>query len=91
MEKADLKEDAVMACEANAGVYCFSSPWLWSALGELTPSANGELYLTSLAALAAAQGDIRYLPLPVDDPLEALGVNDGVQLARAKGRSCGTG
>ena len=68
---------------ATQAVYCFSSPWLWTALDELTPAANGELYLTGLAALAAAQ-DNAVSTMPLDDSLEALGVNDGVQLARAR-------
>ena len=43
----------------------------------------GELYLTGLAALSAAQGNA-VSTMPLDDPMEALGVNDGVQLARAR-------
>ncbi len=83
VERADLKDDAGSLCEANAGVYCFDSLWVWSALDGLTPAVNGELYLTGLAALAAAQGHT-ISTLTLDDPMEALGVNDGVQLARAR-------
>ncbi len=83
IEKADVKDGDVMACEGNAGVYCFSSPWVWSALEQLAPASNGELYLTGLVSLAAAQGHA-VSTLTLDDPLEALGVNDGVQLARAR-------
>ena len=83
VEKADLKDGDGTTCEGNAGVYCFSSPWLWTALDELTPAASGELYLTGLAALAAAHGNA-VSTMPLDDPMEALGVNDGVQLARAR-------
>ena len=83
VEMAEAEDDADTLCEANAGVYCFGSPWVWSALDALTPAANGELYLTGLAALAAAQGHT-ISTLTLEDPLEALGVNDGVQLARAR-------
>ena len=83
VEKADLKGSAATAREGNAGVYCLSSPWLWNALDHLTPASNGELYLTGLVALATAERHT-VSTLTLDDPLEALGVNDGVQLARAR-------
>ena len=83
IEKADVKDGDATACEGNAGVYCFSSPWVWSALEQLAPASNGELYLTGLVSLAAAQGHA-VSTLTLKDPLEALGVNDGVQLARAR-------
>ena len=83
VERADMEVDAGDACEGNAGVYCFDSPWLWNALEQLTPSPNGEMYLTGLAELAVDQGHI-VATMPLKDSLEALGVNDGVQLARAR-------
>ena len=83
VERAELEDDATSACEGNAGVYCFDSSWLWDALEQLTPSANGEVYLTGLASLAAGQGR-KVTTMPLKDSEEALGVNDGVQLARAR-------
>lgn len=83
VEMADLEDDAASVCEANAGVYCFDSSWLWDALEQLTPSPNGEIYLTGLASLAAGQGH-RVGTMSLKDSAEALGVNDGVQLARAR-------
>ena len=69
--------------EINVGVYCFKSPWLWSALDNLSPSSKGELYLTDLIGVAAAQGH-RVGSMALEDPAEGLGVNDGIQLATAR-------
>ena len=83
VEEAELDEQAAMASESNVGVYCFKYAWLRSALDELMPSSNGELYLTALIASAVAQGhDVGAVRL--EDTVEGLGVNDGVQLAKAR-------
>ena len=83
VERADLNGDSADACEGNAGVYCFDSSWLWTALEQLKPAPNDELYLTGLLALAVDQGR-RVSTMRLKDSTEALGVNDGVQLARAR-------
>ena len=83
IEEAELDSEAAKASEGNVGVYCFNSSWLWRALDGLTPSSKGELYLTDLVAEAVAQGhDVGTMCL--DDTGEGLGVNDGIQLAKAR-------
>ncbi len=70
--------------EVNAGAYVFDAAWLWPALERLEPAGSGGLRLTDLVAAAASGGG------PVADvappcALDALGVNDRAQLARAEG------
>ncbi|MBM3943263.1 MAG: UDP-N-acetylglucosamine diphosphorylase/glucosamine-1-phosphate N-acetyltransferase [SAR202 cluster bacterium] len=67
--------------EVNAGVYCFDSPWLWRNLARVEPSPGGERYLTTLVSLGAA-GGARVQGVVTDDPSEALGINNRVQLAQ---------
>jgi bifunctional UDP-N-acetylglucosamine pyrophosphorylase/glucosamine-1-phosphate N-acetyltransferase len=83
VEEAELDARTVEVSEGNVGVYCFKSPWLWTALDELSPSARGEIYLTDLIATASAQGH-KVEAMLLKDSVEGLGVNDGVQLARAR-------
>ena len=67
--------------EINAGLYCFrGGSRLLQALAGLQPAnAAGELYLTDVfTALSPVH------VVTVDDPLEAMGINDRVQLARAE-------
>ena len=62
-----------------------SSPWLREAIGRVSRSASGELYLTDLVALAADEG----CPASVvvaDDAADAIGINDRVALADAERR-----
>lgn len=70
--------------EVNVGVYVVEASWLWPALRRLGPSpVKGEIYLTDLVALAAADGrPVEAVPLA--DPEEALGINTRVQLAEAE-------
>ena len=66
--------------ECNAGVYVFDAARLWPALDRLTTdNAQGEYYLTDVVALI--EGPVE--ALEAQDALEALGVNDRVQLAQA--------
>jgi bifunctional UDP-N-acetylglucosamine pyrophosphorylase/glucosamine-1-phosphate N-acetyltransferase len=68
--------------ERNAGFYVFDSPWLWENIQRVQPSANGELYLTALAAMAAEQGKaVATVEVPRED---AMGVDDRVRLAEAE-------
>jgi bifunctional UDP-N-acetylglucosamine pyrophosphorylase/glucosamine-1-phosphate N-acetyltransferase len=83
IEFQDLPRRVPSSYEANAGAYCFRASWLWDRLEAVEPSASGEVYLTSMVALASSQeGGADSLLL--EDPAEALGVNDRVQLARAE-------
>ncbi len=69
----------------NCGLYAFDAAWLRAALMKLTPSAvTGELYLTQLVEIAAAEGAPA---VAVDEPDEAdwqselAGINDRSDLA----------
>ena len=69
--------------EVNAGAYCLDSAWLWSNLRALKASRKGEFYLTSLVAMAASRGRT-VGSLVLNDPYEAMGVNDRVHLSQAE-------
>lgn len=69
--------------EINGGVYCFSGPWLWEHLRRIEPRENGELYVTSLVAMAAAEGSAVDTETAAD-PADLAGVNNRVQLAQAE-------
>ena len=69
--------------EANAGVYCFRSSWLWPNLRGVKVSSTGEFYLTSLVGEAARNME-KVSALALDDSSEIMGVNDRVQLALAE-------
>jgi bifunctional UDP-N-acetylglucosamine pyrophosphorylase/glucosamine-1-phosphate N-acetyltransferase len=67
--------------EVNAGLYCADADFLWKALATVgSRNAQGEFYLTDLVAQAARRTPAIALEV---EPLEALGVNDREELARA--------
>jgi bifunctional UDP-N-acetylglucosamine pyrophosphorylase/glucosamine-1-phosphate N-acetyltransferase len=69
--------------EVNGGVYVFEASYLRGGLRRLVRHPrSGEYYLTDLAAAAAARGKPP-AALVIDDPEEAMGVNDRRQLALA--------
>src|SRR3989304_5000607 len=69
--------------EFNASLYCFDAAWLWAHLPGLRPSASGELYLTDLVAMAAAEpGGVA--TTVADDPDEVIGINTREHLAHAE-------
>lgn len=70
--------------EGNTGVMALSAALLKRWLGRLcNDNAQREYYLTDLIAMAVADG-VRVEPLVTDDPDEAAGINDRVQLAEAE-------
>ena len=83
VEESEADESILTLTESNSGVCCFRSEWLWDNLPRISPSANGEVFLTDLVAEASAQG----MPIgsvEAEDPDETLGVNTRVQLAQAE-------
>jgi bifunctional UDP-N-acetylglucosamine pyrophosphorylase/glucosamine-1-phosphate N-acetyltransferase len=81
VEHKDAGEAERGITEINVGLYCFNGPALQGALSKLTPNnAAGELYLTDLFRHLRPARVVR-----IDDPEEALGINDRIQLARAEG------
>ena len=69
----------------NTGLYAFDARWLRDALGRITPSsATGELYLTAIVELAAADGRPAVVveePEESDWASELAGINDRSDLA----------
>jgi bifunctional UDP-N-acetylglucosamine pyrophosphorylase/glucosamine-1-phosphate N-acetyltransferase len=67
--------------ECNTGVLAAPARLLKRWLSALrNDNAQGEYYLTDVIGLAARSG-VTVTPVPLADPIEALGVNDKVQLA----------
>ncbi len=67
----------------NSGQYAVRADWLWPRLERIPPAANGELYLTALAAMAHAEGNPA-LAVIAEDEAEVRGINDRIQLAEAE-------
>jgi len=81
VEQADATPEQRAISEINAGVYAFDAAFLRAGLGRLdTANAQGELYLTDLVAVAAADGRAARGVRSADE-WQARGVNDRVQLA----------
>ncbi len=79
---ADPEERAIR--EVNTSIYCFRRGVLAPSLRRLSPAnAQGEYYLTDIVAVLHEAG-YRVAAMPVDDPMEAAGVNDRAQLAVAE-------
>ena len=83
VEERDADERTKEITEVNVGSYCFNGPWLWDALDAVEPSDSGEYYLPAVIGMAVRQGR-HPESIEVDDPAEALGINDRVQLAEAE-------
>jgi bifunctional UDP-N-acetylglucosamine pyrophosphorylase/glucosamine-1-phosphate N-acetyltransferase len=81
VEDRDATDDEKRVAEINTSVYCFDGRRLWQALEQVKPDNDqGEYYLTDVIGLLARAGG-RVEAISVDDPEEALGVNDRKQLA----------
>jgi bifunctional UDP-N-acetylglucosamine pyrophosphorylase/glucosamine-1-phosphate N-acetyltransferase len=79
---ADVEERAVN--EINTSIYCFRRNLLAPALRRLSPeNAQGEYYLTDAIEVLRAAGH-KVIAVSAEDPAEALGVNDRLQLADAE-------
>jgi bifunctional UDP-N-acetylglucosamine pyrophosphorylase/glucosamine-1-phosphate N-acetyltransferase len=69
--------------EANMGIYCWRADLFWRHIGELqTNNPAGEYYLTDMVEILLRAGhDIQ--AMVIDDPREALGINNRMELAEA--------
>ena len=83
VEASEWEGDKFAPAEVNAGVYCFNRSWLDGSLANVSPSPNGEKYLTALVGMGTAAGS-RIDALPSEMPEEIFGVNDRVQLAQVE-------
>jgi len=74
-------QDVLAIHEMNTGIMAAPTAWLRSALAKLTPhNAQGELYLTDVIAMAAADG-LRVATAQPASQTEIAGINDKAQLA----------
>ena len=81
IEERDLPPGAVAPSEVGAGVYVFQGARLWPALARIgNENAQGEYYLPDVLPLLGGHVEAVLL----DDPDEATGINDRVQLAGAE-------
>ncbi len=84
VEKKDAAEDEVAIKEVNPSFFIFKSSWLWENLPKLNcNNAQGEYYLTDLVRLAILN-NLKVETLTIDDPFEAVGINNPEQLALAQ-------
>ncbi len=83
VERADATPEQLEIREYNVSAYCFAAEWLWPALERIPLSAKGEYYLTDVVGLAVADG-LTVDAMVLDDPAEAVGPNDRVDLAAAE-------
>ena len=75
VEHKDLRPEHGDAAEINSGIYCFETAKLFAKLDSLsTDNANGEFYLTDVAALLVADGE-RVVAVKGDSVDEVLGAN----------------
>lgn len=83
VESKDANDEELLIDEVNVGLYVIDPSFLAQSLPKLSPNnAQGELYLTDLVEMAAAEG--RCHSLVADSSRELEGVNDRVQLSRAE-------
>jgi bifunctional UDP-N-acetylglucosamine pyrophosphorylase / glucosamine-1-phosphate N-acetyltransferase len=69
--------------ELNTSVYCIQAEWLWEALSRIQVSPSGEYYLTDLVELAV-RGGRQVQVIPIENPEEAIGINNRIHLAEAE-------
>jgi bifunctional UDP-N-acetylglucosamine pyrophosphorylase / glucosamine-1-phosphate N-acetyltransferase len=84
VEQADATDAELEIDEVNPSIFCFRRGLLAPALRRLSPeNAQGEYYLTDVIGVLRDAGHT-VLGVEVEDPQEALGVNDRAQLAAAE-------
>jgi bifunctional UDP-N-acetylglucosamine pyrophosphorylase/glucosamine-1-phosphate N-acetyltransferase len=83
VEESQASPDQLGTRELNVGAYCFTADWLWDALVRIPLSPKGEYFLTDLVEIARWDGE-GVQGIPVEDPVEALGINTRVHLAEVE-------
>jgi bifunctional UDP-N-acetylglucosamine pyrophosphorylase/glucosamine-1-phosphate N-acetyltransferase len=79
VERKEATDDQRRSIEFNVGVYCFQGKPLVEALGKLTnDNRSGEYYLPDTLRMLQPVAIVK-----IDDPDEALGINDRADLATA--------
>jgi bifunctional UDP-N-acetylglucosamine pyrophosphorylase/glucosamine-1-phosphate N-acetyltransferase len=81
VEQRDATEDERKIREINSGIYCFDSAKLFAALDRVKPTNDqGEFYLTDVAEILLAQGEMVEVHLH-GDAREVSGINTRAELA----------
>lgn len=81
-QKAGTPEQLAIR-EANMGIYCYDAPLFWKHLGEIRPDNPAhEYYLTDMVEILSRAGHA-VRALRIEDPREALGINNRLELAEA--------
>jgi bifunctional UDP-N-acetylglucosamine pyrophosphorylase/glucosamine-1-phosphate N-acetyltransferase len=85
VEQKAATPDELAIREANMGIYCYRADLFWKHVEEIRPdNPAGEYYLTDMVEILNRAG--HYVEaLQMDDPGEALGINDRVELAKVDG------
>lgn len=84
VEEKDATSEEKMVKEINTGTYCFSVATLQNKLANLsTANAQGEYYLTDIIKMVAEEKGVLETLL-MEDAVEAMGINNRVQLAEAQ-------
>jgi bifunctional UDP-N-acetylglucosamine pyrophosphorylase / glucosamine-1-phosphate N-acetyltransferase len=84
VEERDATPEERAIREINTSIYCFRRSVLAPALRRTSPeNAQGEYYLTDVVEVLASAG-YPVASRVVDDPEEATGINDRIQLAAAE-------
>src|SRR6266511_3093029 len=84
VEERDADPAERLIREINAGAYAFDAVLLRDALAKLSrDNDQGEEYLTDVLGMLVAAGH-QVVTYRVEDPVEALGANDRVQLAQLR-------
>lgn len=86
IEEKDAPPEVRCLKEVNTGAYCFDIQWLKQGLNQLKPvNAQGEYYLTDVISYLVSENQM-VASWTVQDPFEAMGVNNRLQLAEAQAR-----
>ncbi len=80
VEEPDATPDERAGTVVTGMIFAFDGTWLRNALPSLQASAGGEIYLTALVGIAAAEGRPARA-IAAADPLDVVGVNTQAQLA----------
>ncbi|MCD9026266.1 bifunctional UDP-N-acetylglucosamine diphosphorylase/glucosamine-1-phosphate N-acetyltransferase GlmU [Cohnella sp. NL03-T5] len=84
VEHKDCSPEELAIKEINTGTYCFDNRKLFQTLDKVTNNnAQGEYYLTDVIGILQSEGNSIVACL-VEDPSEAIGVNDKVALGEAE-------
>jgi len=82
VEQNSATPEQLQIREINSGIYCFLAADFWARAGEIRPdNPSQEYYLTDIVEILNRAGrPVR--AMRIDDPAEALGINNRMELAR---------